>query len=107
MGLLRPLWEDRKNLLLQLGRALEVTATSLFDSSAINSNCTAATNSVFLKNVQTNDNGSDGQRYYLSSQLGSPSASPDAQVFEPFQYNGKTYAWLYIRASLLLWQGSR
>ena len=70
-------------------------STSLFDSSAINTNCTAATNSVFLKNVQTNA-GSDGQRYYRSSQLGSPSASPDAQVFEPFQYGGKTYAWLFL-----------
>ena len=52
-----------------------------------------ATNTVYLKNIQTKE--SWNGKFYLGSKFENLSPSTDYALFEPFEFEGKTYAVFY------------
>ena len=93
--------EDRKYRYYSWG-GVQGYDISLFDNSVIynaSTNCTAATNSVFLKNTQTNTNRGDGQRYYLSSARLLPRA-PTLRCLSHFSTTGRPMLGFYLQSSI-------
>ena len=92
LGLTRYLYNDDKSYgyYLPTGQdmALVDGATRLSsDGTSVNKN------TVFLKNIQTREISSG--KVYLGSKFESLSSSTDYALFEPFEFEGKTYALFY------------
>ncbi len=79
------------------GETVTSVHESLFDNVAANGGI-RTTGSVFLGNTQKTTSW-DGNEIFFSSELTDLSESQDAAIFEPFQFNGKTYAILNVQTN--------